>query len=84
MEIIEGQTFVGESLVLDDKHFSDCKLISCILEYHGGDVVFERTHISACRHVFYGRARTTLHYLQHVGLVQYELPEWGEFDNRVN
>ncbi len=84
MEIIEGEVFSGESVELDDKHFINCKFIDCILEYHGREVGFDRTQMNGCRHVFYGRARRTLHYLQGVGLMQYSPSDWGEFDSSVH
>lgn len=65
---------------LDDKHFINCKFIDCILEYHGREVGFDRTHMNGRRHVFNGRARRTLHYLQGVGLMQYSPSDWGELD----
>ncbi len=84
MEIVEGEIFANENVELDGKHFIKCSFNNCILEYHGGEVAFDRTQMNGCRHVFYGRARRTLHYLQGIGLMQYTPSEWGEFDNRVN
>jgi len=48
MEIIEGETFSGESVELDDKHLINGRFIDCILEYHGGEVRFDRTHMNGC------------------------------------
>ena len=84
METIEGKTFANESVELDGKHFIRCIFNDCILEYRGGQVGFDRVQMNGCRHVFFGRARRTLHYLQNVGLMQYSPAEWGEFEDRVN
>lgn len=84
MEVVSGKTIEGVSLELDGKHIVDCTLVNCVLEYHGGEVVLERTHLRGCRHVFYGRARMTLHYLQGVGLMPYQPMEWGEFGEVVH
>ena len=83
MELIRDQTFNAESVELDGKHFILCTFTDCILEYHGGDLVFDRTEMSRCRHVFFGRVRQTLHYLQNVGLMPFHAAEWGEFPNQV-
>ncbi len=84
MQTINGRIIRGESLEIDDKHFIDCTLVDCILEYSGGDVTFERTSIRGCRHIFYGRARCTLPYLQDVGLIPAPESEWAEISASVN
>ena len=84
MEIITGQNFSEANLCIDNKHFINCHLVDCILEYSGGDVIFERTNLRGCRHVFYGRARRTLHYLQGVGLMPHNPRDWAEFSNQVH
>lgn len=84
MEVVSGKTIEGVAFELDGKHIIDCTLVNCVLEYSGGEVVLERTHLRSCRHVFYGRARQTLRYLQGVGLMPYELGEWGEFSDVVH
>jgi hypothetical protein len=83
METLSKQHIVGECLSIDDKHFTDCTLTDCMLEYSGGDVVFERTTLKGCRHIFYGPARGTLHYLQNVGLLALT-DDWGEYSDTVN
>ena len=84
MEIITDATIAGESVSLDGKHFIDCTLVDCVLCYSGLNVVFERTSLKGCRHVFYGRARQTVHYLQNVGLLMNELGQWAEMPEEVN
>ncbi len=84
MEIVDGRTIKGECLQLDDKHFINCMLVNCVLEYRGHPVIFDRTIMRGCRHVFYGQARRTLHYLQGVGLMPHDPAQWGEFSDQVN
>jgi hypothetical protein len=40
--------------------------------------------MSGCRHVFFGRARRTLHYLQGVGLMPHRPSESGEFPEQIH
>ena len=84
MTLVEGLTITEESVELDGKHFVRCTLINCVLQYAGGEVAFDRTEMKGCRHVFYGRARRTLHYLQGVGLMDHRPGDWGEFSETVN
>ena len=83
MRIISDATLTSECLRIDDTHFINCTLVDCILEYSGGDVIFDRTVMRGCRHVFFGRARRTLHYVQRVGLMPYDPAAWGEFSETV-
>lgn len=83
MDIVSNLIIQNESVDLDGKHFIDCTLLNCILEYSGGDIIFERTRIRGCRHVFYGRARMTLQYLHSTGLVPHNPSEWGDFQESV-
>ena len=69
MRIIRGLRIEGELVEIDGTHFIDCVLCECILEYGGGDVILERTLITQCHHVFHGRARRTVSYLESVGLM---------------
>ena len=84
LEVVSGLTIEGEAFALDGKHIIDCTLVNCVLEYSGGEVVLERTQLRGCRHVFYGQARLTLHYLQGVGLMPHVPSEWGEFSDSVH
>ena len=84
MEIINGLIIENQSIAIDDKHFIDCTLVNCILEYSGTNVAFESTQLRGCRYVFHGRARQTLQFLQGVGLMAFNPQEWGEFAETVN
>ncbi len=84
MEVIEDREIRGESLTIDDKNFVRCTLVECILEYSGRPVVFDRTHLRRCRYVFFGKARSTVQFLQGVGLMEGLAGEWGEFPTQVH
>ena len=84
MEVIEDQEIRGESVTIDDKSFIRCTLVDCILEYGGRPVLFDRTHLRRCRYVFFGKARSTVHFLQGVGLMEHGAGEWGEFSPQVH
>ena len=84
MEQIHNKLFADESVELDGKHFTRCTFTNCILEYHGGDIMFDRTAMKGCRHVFYGNARQVVHYLQNMGLMPFDPAEWGEFASQVH
>ena len=84
MILISNRYFQDETVELDGCHFVSCTFSNCILEYHGGEVIFDRASMQSCRHVFFGRARRTLHYLQGIGLMDHDPAEWGEFHTTVN
>ena len=84
MKRIENQTIEGESVTIDDVHFIRCTLVNCILQYAGGEVVFDRTSMRGCQYVFYGDALRTVQFLQGTGLMSHVPSEWGEFSSSVN
>ncbi len=84
MEVIEDREIHGELLTIDNKRFIRCKLVDCILEYSGSPVVFDSTHMQRCRYVFFDEARSTVRFLQGVGLMQYTPKEWAEFTEQVH
>ncbi len=45
MEVLQHMTFRDETVILDDRHFLDCTLQNCTMEYSGGPVILERTHL---------------------------------------
>ena len=84
MRQIQGETIEGQVLAIDDKEFIDCTLVDCVLEYSGRPVSFTRTHMRGCRYVFFGSARSTVHFLQGVGLLSNAPGEWSEFPDTIN
>ncbi len=84
MHTIQQQQLEGVSVSIDDTHFVDCTFVDCILEYSGRPISFERTVMRGCRYVFFGSARSTVQFLQGVGLMEGSPLNWGEFPNQVN
>ncbi len=70
METISNQHLVGQHVRLDGRHFRDCTLSDCVLEYAGGAVVLERTHFRSCTHLLRGPAQRTLSFLETMGIVE--------------
>lgn len=84
MHTVQNMTFEDETLTIDNTLYSNCVLIDCTLEYSGGPVAFEHTHMRNCRYVFFGEARRTVHFLQGVGLLEHKANEWAEFPTLVH
>lgn len=58
---VQDQQFVGERVVLDGKHFEDCRFENCDLVYKGGvPPHFVRTDFAAPRFVFEDAAQNTV------------------------
>ena len=84
MDTLRHLTFQNETVPLDEKHFVDCTLYNCILEYRGGPVILERTHLRGCQYVFFGQAQMTIRLLQNVGLMPFDVHAWAELDQLVH
>ena len=69
MEVVSGREFEGELVRLDGKHFVDCTLRECTLEYSGYPVVLETTQFFGCRFQFGGQAAMTMRMLQCFGIM---------------
>ncbi len=78
METIADETFMDQFIEIDNKSFVRCTFVNCTLNYHGSNVSFDRSVMRGCKHMFFGCARQTLHYLQGVGLVDSDPMDWGE------
>jgi hypothetical protein len=83
MEIILEEVIENASIKLDGKSFVGCTLQHCVLQYNGGPVSFDRTVFRGCKYVFFGSARSTVHFLQAVGLITGDSSLWGEFPEQV-
>lgn len=70
LERLEGRTFNGSTLRLDGRHFVDCTIEDCVLEYSGGPVILEGTHFAGCRYSFSGEAAMTISLLECFGLFE--------------
>ncbi|MEO6923420.1 MAG: hypothetical protein ABI142_06305 [Bryocella sp.] len=78
MKKISHHSFEDTSLSIDDKIFKDCTIVNCVLEYSGGEVSFERTHLSGCRYVFLGPANSTLRMLELAQIMPARIELWSE------
>ena len=68
LQIVSGQTFEQETLVMDGKHFVACVISGCVLEYSGQALVMESTQFNGCSFRFKGEAALTLNFLECFGL----------------
>ncbi|PSQ80663.1 MAG: hypothetical protein BRD40_04145 [Bacteroidetes bacterium QS_1_65_9] len=60
-ETVSGESFDGERLVIDGKHFEDCHFETCTLVYRGGvPPNFVRCDFAAPHFAFEGAAQSTL------------------------
>jgi len=60
-EEVRAQSFSGERVVIDEKHFEDCTFDTCTLIYRGGvPPNFVRCEFAAPRFVFEGAAQSTI------------------------
>lgn len=69
LELISGCHFENTVLPLDGKHFVDCSVKNCILEYSGEQVVLERTSFSGSTFRWNGAAAMTLSLLECFNIV---------------
>ena len=67
MQIVSNVAFENETVCLDNKHFEDCVLIRCVLEYSGQEFTLERTSFKGCRLKLSEGAGRTLQFLQCMG-----------------
>ena len=70
MEQVSGQTIVGQVLSMDGKHFIDCEIRNCILEYSGQALIMETTLFSQCSFRFTGEAALTMRFLECFGITE--------------
>jgi len=70
-EILDGQTFTNETVVIDDKRFVKCVFMSCTFRYSGGDWDIDGCHISSdCNWSFGGPAYRTAALLKMFGMIK--------------
>ncbi|HEY4355890.1 MAG TPA: hypothetical protein VGN16_09095 [Acidobacteriaceae bacterium] len=68
MERVLEQTISDQVLNMDGKHFIDCEIRRCVLEYSGQPLVMESTHFSDCSFCFKGEAALTMRFLECFGI----------------
>ena len=84
MDTFRNLTLESETVALDGKHFIDCIFSNCILEYSGGSVILEQTHLRGCHYVFFGQAQMTVRLLQNIGLMPFAAHAWEELGELVH
>ena len=67
MQTVSHVTFENETVCLDNKHFEDCTLVRCVLEYSGEALLIERTAFEGCRLKLREGAGRTMQFLQCMG-----------------
>ena len=77
LQVIRGQSLQSEVVVMDGKHFIDCYLSDCVLEYSGQAMVIESTQLSGCSFRFKGEAALTLNFLKCFGLMPGGEPDYA-------
>mgnify|MGYP001791499597 FL=1 len=68
LEIVEGETF-GQSaeIVIDRRHFKNCRFLGCVLLYSGGDSLLTDCEILNVSVSLSGNAATTIQFLLSLG-----------------
>ena len=70
MESAQNQTFNGTTVVLDDKHFLNCRFEKCLLVYGGGDFAWNNCQFADCSISLIGAADRTAKFLGHWGILK--------------
>lgn len=83
MELISGQHFDRQHIALDGKHFIDCTLNECSLEYSGQKLTIERTEILGCSLTFRAEASRTLQFLQGLGYMPEIAAAWRNISDTL-
>ena len=83
MQIIIGKTFKKTRIVLDNKHFSGCEIIECLLLYSGKQFKITDTDMHDVKVQFSGAAECTIQLLKQLKISPESLirsKEQQEFD----
>src|SRR5215472_9190336 len=70
LEIVSGKDIEGELVILDHKHFINCRLTKCTLRYSGGQLILESTNFDSCVFQFDDEAAMTVRLLECFGMMQ--------------
>lgn len=84
MQNVSHVTFENETVCLDDKHFQDCVLLRCILEYSGQELRIERTAFEGCRLKLSEGAGRTMQFLQCMGYMPEVSGDWESLAPLLN
>ena len=64
IEVIASREFANEVVVMDGRHFIDCTLSNCVLEYSGYPTVLETTQFQGCSFRFKAEAALTMRFCE--------------------
>jgi hypothetical protein len=64
LEVVSNRCIRGELVNMDGKHFVDCELLHCTLQYSGQPVVLESTRFEHCGFQFTAEAALTARFLE--------------------
>jgi hypothetical protein len=67
MKIVENKEAAGETVVLDDCSFINCKFTGCTVIYDGGEFSWINTRFENCAILLRGPAERTQKFLTHFG-----------------
>ena len=84
MQTVSRLTFEDETVCLDNKHFEDCLLLRCVLEYSGQELLIERTAFRGCRLKLNEGAGRTMQFLQCMGYMADVIGDIEPLAQRVN
>ena len=84
MQTISNQTFQDQTVCLDNKHFDNCFLLRCVLEYSGQELLIERTEFLSCRLKLSESAGRTMQFLQCMGYMGEVSGNWQSLAPLLN
>ncbi len=84
MQNVSNLTIENETVCLDDKHFIDCVLRRCVLEYSGQELLIERTAFQGCRLKLSSSAGRTMQFLQCMGYMGEVTGDWQSLAPTLN
>ena len=70
MELIDSEVLEGKAVVLDGKHFHNCRYTKCTLIYEGGEWAQTNTTFDQCNLSFSGAAARTMNVMAQFGMLR--------------
>jgi hypothetical protein len=70
MQVVENESLSGKTIVIDEKHFVNCKYKNCIVLYGGGDFGWTNTTFENCQVTLSGSAQKTANLLTYFGVMK--------------
>jgi hypothetical protein len=70
MELVDSEVLEGKAVVLDGKHFHNCRYKKCTLIYEGGEWAQTNTTFDQCTLSFTGAAGRTMAAMAQFGMLR--------------